>query len=66
MTSIFFSHRVVALAASLLCLSLSVRAEYAAESSGSAPEKLSRVVTTGNPLRAAEGAQPSAVLTGDA
>ena len=73
----FFSRRAAALAASLLCLSLSVHAEDAAvtevtevtadaPASGSVAEKLSRVVTTGNPLRAADGAQPSAVLTGDA
>jgi len=65
MQSILFSRRAAALAASLLCLSLSVRAEDAAVASSTA-EKLSRVVTTGNPLRAADGAQPSAVLTGDA
>ena len=70
-TIFFFSRRAAALAASLLCLSLAVQAEDAADAvdavgSGSAPEKLSRVVTTGNPLRAADGAQPSAVLTGDA
>ena len=72
MRSIFFSRRAAALATSLLCLSLSVRAEDTADAdatstaSGNKAEKLSRVITTGNPLRAADGAQPSAVLAGDA
>ena len=59
MQSIFFSRRAAALAASSLCLSLSVHAQDSsaeAPASGSAAEKLSRVVTTGNPLRAADSA----------
>lgn len=72
-SNFFFSRRAAALAASVLCLSLSAHAQdstetdadAAAAASGNKAEKLNRVITTGNPLRAAEGAQPSAVLAGD-
>jgi len=55
-----FAPRPLALGACLLCLSLSALAQQ------KAPEKLDRVVTTGNPLHSDDLTQASNVLAGDA
>lgn len=79
MQTTFFARRPLALSAHLLCLSLAAfpllsQAQQSAakpftlptEATSAGSEKLDRVVTTGNPLRSADLAQPVDVLSGDA
>ena len=56
-----FAPRPLALGVILLCQSLGAAAQ-----STPVPEKLDRVVLTGNPLRSADLTQPASILTGDA
>jgi len=63
-----FAPRPLALGAALLCLSLGAHSEAQAQEqvAASAPEKLDKVVVTGNPLRSQDLTQASNVLSGDA
>ncbi|RQO55278.1 membrane receptor protein [Paucibacter sp. KBW04] len=79
MQTTFFAPRPLALSAHLLCLSLAAfplighgqentakPAALPTEATSAGAQKLDRVVTTGNPLRSADLAQPVDVLSGDA
>ncbi|MBB4841512.1 iron complex outermembrane receptor protein [Paucibacter oligotrophus] len=79
MQTTFFARRPLALGAHLLCLSLATLplisaaqqsaaspAVLPAEATSAGTSKLERVITTGNPLRSADLAQPADVLSGDA